>query len=112
MKVFISGGTGFIGVELINKLIKENYNITMLTRSKKIDRELQEKITVIYDDPNKTGDWQKSLADQDIVINLAGAPIFKRWNKKVKNEIYNSRINTTKNIVKWLSQYNNKKVLN
>ena len=32
MNILITGGTGFIGVELITNLIRNNYNITVLTR--------------------------------------------------------------------------------
>ena len=111
MKAFISGGTGFIGVELIKRLLEENFEITLLSRSKKIDSNFTGKITHIVDDPNKPGDWQKYLANQDIVINLAGMPIFKRWTKKIKKDIYESRVITTRNIAEGLIKYNNKKIL-
>ena len=35
----------------------------------------------------------------DAIINLAGAPVLKRWTESYKSEIYNSRIETTRKIV-------------
>ena len=33
MKVFITGGTGFIGTRLTEKLISENHEVTLLARN-------------------------------------------------------------------------------
>lgn len=34
----------------------------------------------------------------DVIINLAGAPVFQRWTPTSKREIYDSRIKTTRNL--------------
>lgn len=39
------------------------------------------------------------LNDLDIIINLAGHPVAGRWTSAKKQKIYNSRINTTRNLV-------------
>jgi len=44
------------------------------------------------------GSWQERVNENDIVINLAGKSIFTLWTKKVKQQIYNSRILTTRNL--------------
>ena len=36
--------------------------------------------------------------DADIIINLAGAPVIKRWNRRNRREILNSRILTTRKL--------------
>jgi hypothetical protein len=54
-------------------------------------------------DTTQSGDWQKKVAEHDIVINLAGRSIFTIWTKKVKEQIYNSRIATTRNVVESLA---------
>ncbi len=49
-----------------------------------------------------TGDEKglyNKIKDADIIINLAGVPIIKRWTKKNKDEIYQSRIITTRKLV-------------
>jgi NAD dependent epimerase/dehydratase family enzyme len=40
------------------------------------------------------------LQGAGLVVHLAGAPIIGRWTKKYRKEIYDSRIVTTRNIVK------------
>ncbi len=39
------------------------------------------------------------IQDTDVIISLSGAPILQRWTKKIKKEIYESRVLTTKNLV-------------
>jgi NAD dependent epimerase/dehydratase family enzyme len=54
-------------------------------------------------DPTQKGPWQERVADQDVVINLAGASIFRRWTDSAKKLIWDSRIQTTKNLVEALA---------
>ena len=49
--------------------------------------------------PDKERAWQKEVAGHDVVINLAGASIFRTWNDKNKEAIRSSRILTTRNLV-------------
>ena len=35
MKILITGGTGFVGTQLTSRLIKDNHEVTILTRSLK-----------------------------------------------------------------------------
>jgi hypothetical protein len=91
MKILIVGGTGFIGSRLCKSLDAE---ITVLTRStsKKVGK--AKMIQVLGEDDT-----------YDVIINLAGEPLNnRRWNKSVKQDIYNSRINATKNIINFISQ--------
>lgn len=39
------------------------------------------------------------ISGTDVVLHFSGAPIIKRWTKKYKEEIYNSRIHTTRKLV-------------
>jgi len=50
-------------------------------------------------DTTKMGEWQHELRDQQVIVNLAGKSIFKRWTESYKKEIYDSRILTTRNLV-------------
>jgi len=45
----------------------------------------------------------KKFENADVIINLAGSPILKRWTRKNIKEIYNSRIETTKKLCKLMS---------
>jgi len=112
MKLLLTGCTGFIGRELIPLLIKEGHNLTVISRQSK------EKLTAIANDqsisviqmnPAESSSWNKeeiqnSLKNCEGVINLAGEPIAeKRWTEDHCKEITNSRIETTNNLIKNLS---------
>lgn len=100
MNILITGGTGLIGQQLIRQLMKQNANITVLTRSKhKAKQVLPHEITLIE---------TLSLSDvenQDSIINLAGEPIAdKRWSAPQKSRICNSRWQITKQLTSLISQ--------
>lgn len=82
-KVCINGANGFIGSHLKAFLINQGFEVETLSRNDIAgkDTTLAEKINGSY-----------------AVINLAGAPIIHRWNKKYKEELYISRIRTTQKI--------------
>ena len=99
MKILITGGTGFVGTQLTSRLIKDNHEITILTRSLKKAKEASPWISYLEGDPTKKGPWQQAIKDHDAIINLAGASIFSKWTKEQKKAILESRLNTTQNIV-------------
>jgi len=109
MKVFITGGTGFVGTTLTQKLAQEGHEVTVLTRSLRGQPAELQGGSYIQGDPTKKGPWQEKVAEQDVVINLAGASIFMRWNDETKKLIWDSRIQTTKNLVEALSVRQDKK---
>lgn len=98
MKVFITGGTGFLGSALTEKLLDEGHSLTILSR--KI-RKMPQRAGLLYTkgSPVEKGPWQDEIGRHDVVINLAGASIFRPWNVKNKEAIYRSRILTTRNVV-------------
>jgi len=103
MKVFITGGTGFLGAALSDGLLAEGHSVTILSRSSK-DRALKLGMAYCEGNPTKSGPWQKEVSLHDVVINLAGASIFRTWTDKNKEAIRNSRILTTRNLVDAIGQ--------
>jgi uncharacterized protein (TIGR01777 family) len=103
MKVFMTGGTGFVGTVLTKSLTQKGYKVTLLTRKIRGDRSVPRGATLLEGDPAKAGPWQGNVADHDVIINLAGASIFTRWTKREKRMIRETRILTTKNLVNALS---------
>ena len=99
MHVFITGGTGFLGQALTKKLLAEGHSVTILTRSKKIRQDYNPSLSHVVGNPAQPGDWQDEIARHEVVINLAGASIFRRWNEESKKILRSSRIETTRNIV-------------
>lgn len=94
-KILITGGTGFIGSKLVEEILRDGHQITVLTR-KKLNNN---KINFIN---NLTSDF-----NYDIVINLCGETISQRWSNRKKKEIYNSRIDITKKIAEIIEKSNN-----
>lgn len=103
-KVFIAGGTGFIGSSIIPALLKEGYEVQVLVRNKEKAKKLPSSCKVILGNPTKSGEWQKYLEETEIAINLAGQNIFSRWTKAYKKLILESRIKSTENIVSSLKK--------
>lgn len=98
LKVFVTGGTGFIGSYLTGRLVEQGNSVTVLTRM--VPRQSRiPGVSYIGGNPALAGPWQSRVAEHDIVINLAGASIFRRWSARAKHEIRDSRISATKNIV-------------
>ncbi|MCY4380291.1 MAG: TIGR01777 family oxidoreductase [Proteobacteria bacterium] len=99
-KVFITGGTGLIGQGLQQAFVAQGWRGSVLTRSlshsgKKILPQLQ---AVEGDITEKN--WFKQLAGHDVLIHLAGFPLFdKRWSVATKAMIRDSRVTGTKNLV-------------
>ena len=99
MKILITGGTGFVGSQLTSRLIKDNHEVTILTRSLKGAKGSSPGISYLEGDPTKKGPWQEAIKNHEALINLAGASIFSKWTEEHKKAIRESRVNTTQNIV-------------
>ena len=99
MKIFITGATGFVGSNLAKSLVHAGHRVIAVSRSEPQQRVDPDTYHFIAADTTRSGPWQRELADADAVVNLAGASIFKRWTKKYKKQIYDSRILTTRNVV-------------
>jgi len=105
MRILLFGCSGFIGKELIPRLVAEKHEICIVSR-RNIDqlqiRGSLSKINFLKLDATNEKNWLnenliKKLKDSDGIINLIGEPIAdKRWTDSQKKEIENSRINTTK----------------
>ena len=94
----MTGGTGFLGTALTEKLLAEGHEVAILTR-RTHESSRKDGLVYVKGNPVEKGRWQEEVGKYDVVINLAGASIFRPWNAKNKEAIYNSRIFTTRNIV-------------
>jgi uncharacterized protein (TIGR01777 family) len=88
MHTLITGGTGFIGIALVEQLRSLDHDVTILTRGSHRDR------------PGVTYIGSLSqLADDaavDAIVNLAGASLAdRRWSPGYKEELVASRLDTT-----------------
>jgi hypothetical protein len=94
MNILITGGTGFIGSQLVHRLSGKSDHIVLLTRGiSKTTSINKSTVQYIHWDPYAAGEWMTQVNGADVVINLIGKIVFEqRWNEKVKREILNSRI--------------------
>ncbi len=99
MKILVTGGTGFVGTQLTSRLLKEGHEITILTRLRKEIGSKTPSVLYLRADPTQKGDWQSSINEYEVIINLAGASIFSTWTEETKRAIRESRIFTTRNLV-------------
>ena len=78
--ILITGGAGFIGSRLCEKLYERDYNITVLdnlseqihgNKESDLFRRIKGISTFIKGDVRNREDWEKSIKGQDIVVHLA-----------------------------------------
>lgn len=114
MKVAVTGATGFIGTRLVEKLHQQGERVLVLTRNPERARRVFpanvfQNLEIVGYTPEKSGDWQQSLAGCDGVVNLAGEPIAEgRFSPKHKREIMESRKLGTEKIVEAIALANPK----
>lgn len=104
MKILMTGGTGFIGTSLASALKAAGYRITLFQTSPGADQPIIPGTSIFTADVSNPLLLQQVIEEHDCIINLAGSTIFRRWSQRVKQDIYSSRITTTKNIVEALKQ--------
>ncbi len=92
--VFITGGSGFLGINLIRYLLKKNYNIISYDLQPFDYSDCKDKVTAIIGDIRDEKLLQKSIKGADIVIHCAAAlPLYS------KEDIYSTDIDGTKNVI-------------
>lgn len=99
MRVLITGGLGFVGTQLSYSLISRGHEITVIDHAPGPKPYAPKGVRYISADTTRKGAWQDELNDQDFIFNLAGASVFRKWNKDSKRLILESRVLTTRNLV-------------
>ena len=99
MRIFIAGGTGFLGSELSRQLAREGHTVTILSRFPPRGGTWPESVAFMQGDPTRVGAWQDRVREAEVVFNFAGAPIFHRWTRRYKELIRTSRLESTARMV-------------
>ena len=108
MNLFLIGCTGFIGRELIERLMNSEHRLTVLSR--KDATKTSKRINHLRLDPKNSSTWQKELIinelnQSDGIINLVGEPIAeKRWSPAHCELLKESRIKTTQYLIQAISK--------
>jgi uncharacterized protein len=106
--ILITGGTGMIGKALTEALLQRGFHIIILTRKPGNQKSNNPQLTYGgWDVHEKTID-KEAISKADFIIHLAGASVAeKRWTKKRKQEIVNSRVESGKLLVDSLKTISN-----
>ena len=91
MNILITGGTGFIGSTITKFFLQQNNYITILSRG----RSKVLKPVRVIESINQINANEKI----NIIINLAGSSINKKWNKTYKEILISSRVEVTKSLI-------------
>lgn len=106
--VMITGGTGMIGKALTRALLEKNYRVIILSRQQ-ISQGEKPNLSYAMWDVEKQQIDNKAVASANHIIHLAGENIAaRRWTKKRKQQIADSRIKGGELIVKALQANPNK----
>lgn len=111
-RYLITGGSGFIGSELIKSLMLDGHTVTILTRNEATTRQhFADLFKWAVNNPKAlnavetVSNLNQIPHDQsfDVVVNLAGQGIAdKRWTDDIKKQLLDSRVNTTRDLFNFL----------
>ncbi len=110
MKIVIAGGRGFIGRHVSRTLIHSGHSVMLLSRLCNEGKD-QDNIHArhIQWDGCSQGAWAQECEGADVVINLSGAPIAdSRWTDKRKQELIDSRVESSRTLLKAISTWKNR----
>lgn len=106
MKILITGANGFIGSSLVNFLVKENFDVSVLVRKTSNVSSLKEvwdKIKVYYGDVRNKDSLVEPVRNVELIIHCAA--VLRCVNNKLYYEINHIG---TKNLVEAIIEYNDK----
>ncbi|MBO0812260.1 MAG: TIGR01777 family oxidoreductase [Microlunatus sp.] len=90
MRILIAGSSGFLGTALRVRLAEEGHQVTRLVRNAAVSS------SEFYWDPTKGRINARALDDVDVIINLAGPPVFTRpWTASRRELLRTARIEST-----------------
>ena len=103
MRIVITGATGFVGRTLTHRLLRDRHEIVVLSRSpSRVKTRLGPEVSAF--NISRQEEIDAAMESSDAVINLAGAPIAKRWTKKHRERLRTSRIDLTRKLVEGISR--------
>ncbi|MDP2304026.1 MAG: NAD-dependent epimerase/dehydratase family protein [Ignavibacteria bacterium] len=94
MKFLVTGGAGFLGINLVRYLLKENHEVVSLDIVDFDYQDCKDKIQIIKGDIRNKATVLKAVKNCDQIVHTAAAlPLYK------EEDIYSTDINGTKNLL-------------
>ena len=85
MKIFVTGGTGYIGQSVVKEALKQGHDVTVLTRSaQKAESLRQQGVNPLIGDMLENGEWQDEIKKAEYIVHLATPPT---WDSKVTKKL-------------------------
>jgi uncharacterized protein len=104
MRVAVTGATGMIGAALVRALAGRGHEVTALSRNAERAHEALDVPAATWSDPKAEQPPLEALRGRDGVVHLLGEVIAQRWSDDTKREIRDSRVLSTRNLVRALSE--------
>jgi uncharacterized protein len=105
MTYLVTGATGFIGTQLVERLLQRGDAVYYLARQR--SSRLPSQASFHPWDITKKPDLN-ALSRIDGVFHLAGEPISQRWTPEIKKRIYDTRVQGTRNLTAALGELRHK----
>lgn len=105
-KIFVTGGTGYLGREVVKQLVEAGYHVKALARiSSHTDTLEKLGVELIYGDVREVEVMRDAVQGMDIIIHIAAML------KGSKSYMFDSNVNGTRNIAEAARQANVKRVI-
>ncbi|SEQ19156.1 hypothetical protein SAMN05421693_11963 [Ectothiorhodospira magna] len=107
MKILITGGTGFVGAQLIRRLVAQDCECVVLTRNTaKARRKLGTMGCQFISWDTRSPIPKEAFEGVDGAVNLVGESLAsRRWSAEQKKRIFDSRIEPTRHLVEGLNEH-------
>lgn len=102
MKILLTGASGLIGTTLGRKLSNRGYELFVVSRNKEL--KLPFPFTLIRGDLTEGPIGILQQHHFDAVFHLMGETVAQRWTTNSRKKIYESRINSTQNLIRSLKR--------
>jgi uncharacterized protein (TIGR01777 family) len=104
MNALITGGTGFIGKQLIQLLLNEGHSVTNLSTQRNQERVISEHFQHVFWNPSTKEINKALLPEIHAVIHLAGFSVANKWTAENKALMVSSRISSTEFLCELLNE--------
>ena len=108
MNIFLTGASGFVGKEILKRLLEKDYNVFALVRDEKKLNIKHGNLTLVNGDILKVDTYKNALSNCDAIINLVG--IIREYPKRGIT-FYKLHFEATKNLVDLAKQFHIKRFI-